>query len=252
VNDATNIPAESSRNDPNAPTVLNYWNYFTEIEEQFQRRRGSLILLSTLDWALVETWREAGIPIEAVLRGIDAAFDKRDAHPVRRQRRVNGLAWCAQAVMEQAESMREASVGTAPRTAAKNDTGRDDGFSRDRILVHLETCATQYVGANLAVLDGIAPRLRELSSQLAAGTLSLEDLERALTMLEEKVFAILLSASPDETLVRIREQSSRELAAYRRKMQSAQISQVERQFLNKRLLESHNLPRLSLFYMAHA
>jgi hypothetical protein len=253
VNDNANIPAESSHGDRGAPAALNYWNYFTEIEEQFQRRRGSLILLSTLDWALIETWREAGVPIEAVLRGIDAAFDKRDAHPLRRQRRVNGLAWCAQAVMEQAESMREASVGAAPATTTgPSDPGRDDGFSRDRILVHLETCATQYSAANLAMLDAIAPRLRELASQLTAGTLSLEDLERALTMLEEKVFAILLSASPDDTLVLIREQSSRELAPYRRKMQSAQIAQVERQFLNKRLLESHNLPRLSLFYMAHA
>ncbi len=78
----------------------NYFNYFTEIEDQFLRRRGSLLLLSTLDWALIETWREAGIPLEAVLRGIDAAFDKYDARKSRaRVRRINGLAYCAQEVM---------------------------------------------------------------------------------------------------------------------------------------------------------
>ena len=54
---------------------MNYFNYFTEIEERFQQRRSSLLMLSTLDWALIETWREAGIPLEAVLRGIDTAFD---------------------------------------------------------------------------------------------------------------------------------------------------------------------------------
>ncbi len=248
--------------------MQNYWNYFTEIEEQFQRRRGSLVLLSTLDWALVETWREAGVPIAAVLRGIDAAFDKRDAHPLRRQKRINGLAWCAQAVMEEAEAMREASVGTAPADgptpgdagnptgAAGNLTGasrkNDDGFSRDRILLHLDNTASIYSAASLPAIAATAPRLSELSAQLAAGNLSLEDLERALTMLEEKIFAILLAASPDDALVRIREQSSSELAPYRRKMQSAQIAQVERQFLNKRLMEAHNLPRLSLFYMAHS
>jgi hypothetical protein len=231
--------------------VLNYWNYFTEIEEQFQRRRGSLVLLSTLDWALVETWREAGVPVEAVLRGIDVAFDKREAHPLRRQSRINGLAWCAQAVMEQAEAMREASVGMAPTAASAPGYPRDDGFSRDRILAHLDHCAALYAGANLPALASVEPRLRELSSQLAAGAMSLEELERALTMLEEKVFAILLAASADDELVKIREQSSRELAPYRRKMQSAQTAQVERQFLNKRLMESHKLPRLSLFYMAH-
>ena len=99
--------------------MRNYFNYFTEIEERFQRRRGAILLLSTLDWALIETWREAGIPLEAVLRGIDAAFDKNEARQKRgRMRRINGLAWCAQAVMEAAEELREASAGTAPSTAA--------------------------------------------------------------------------------------------------------------------------------------
>ncbi len=94
--------------------MRNYFNYFTEIEERFQQRRGALLLLSTLDWALIETWREAGIPLEAALRGIDAAFDKYEARQKRaRMRRVNGLAWCAQAVMEAAEELREASAGTA-------------------------------------------------------------------------------------------------------------------------------------------
>jgi hypothetical protein len=86
--------------------VQNYFNYFTEIEEHFQRRRGSLLLLSTLDWALIETWREAGIPLAAVLQGIDEAFDKYDARKNKaRVRRVNGLAYCAQAVMSAVEAM---------------------------------------------------------------------------------------------------------------------------------------------------
>ena len=59
----------------------NYFNYFTEIEEHFQRRRGR-IYLSPLDWALIETWKDASVPLQAVLRGIDAAFDKYDEKTV--------------------------------------------------------------------------------------------------------------------------------------------------------------------------
>ena len=71
--------------------MRNYFNYFTEIEERFQQRRGTILLLSTLDWALIEMWREAGIPLEAVLRGIDAAFDKYEARQKQaRMQRVNG------------------------------------------------------------------------------------------------------------------------------------------------------------------
>ena len=97
--------------------MQNYFNYFTEIEERFQQRRGSLLMLSTLDWALIETWREAGVPLEAVLRGIDDAFDKHDAKALRsprKSRKVNGLAWCAQSVMEAVEQAVEASIGAAP------------------------------------------------------------------------------------------------------------------------------------------
>ena len=111
----------------------NYFNYFTEIEERFQHRRGSLLMLSTLDWALIETWREAGIPLEAVLRGIDDAFDKHDAKSLRsprKIRKVNGLAWCAQSVMEAVEQAMEASIGAA---SAAGDNSVESGFESERV-----------------------------------------------------------------------------------------------------------------------
>ncbi|MFZ3211639.1 MAG: hypothetical protein WA188_08995, partial [Terriglobales bacterium] len=95
----------------------NYFNYFTEIEEHFQRRRGTVLLLSTLDWALIETWKGAGIPLEAVLRGIDATFESYERRPRKAQRKVNGLAFCSQEVLAAAEDMKEAAVGVAsPQT----------------------------------------------------------------------------------------------------------------------------------------
>ena len=97
---------------------MNYFNYFTEIETRFQQRRGSLLMLSTLDWALIETWREAGVPLEAVLRGIDAAFDNRDSRPPlrgnRRQRKINGLAWCCRLSSKQSSSPKR--PPSAPRS----------------------------------------------------------------------------------------------------------------------------------------
>src|SRR3984957_13754574 len=118
--------------------MQNYFNYFTEIEERFQQRRGSLLMLSTLDWALIETWREANIPLEAVLRGIDNAFDKHDAKALRatsRTRKVNGLAWCAQTAMEAVEQAMEATVGAAPNHAA---LAAESGFETERVARYLE------------------------------------------------------------------------------------------------------------------
>jgi hypothetical protein len=233
----------------------NYFNYFTEVEERFQQRRGSLLMLSTLDWALIETWREAGIPLEAVLRGIDNAFDKHDEKARRaagRVRKVNGLAWCAQSVMEATEQAMEASIGTAPAVDA---TSPESGFETERVATYLEENARAISTARLpSPADEVGQEIVGRLQALALGVrsepaMALEELDRTLTVLEEKLFAALLTAASEEDLTALREQAVRELAPYRGKMQAVQIKQVQQQFLQKKLLESHRLPRLSLFYM---
>ena len=235
--------------------MQNYFNYFTEIEERFQQRRGSLLMLSTLDWALIETWREAGVPLEAVLHGIDSAFDKHAAKAARataRSRKVNGLGWCAQAVMEAVEQAKEAATGAANASSIEQ---QDSGFEAVRIARYLITSAQTLEDARLpppadTTAAEVAMRLRELSGSLAP-TNSLEDLDRTLCVFEEKLFAALFTVSQEDKLVALREQAARELAPYRSKMQAVQIKQVQQQFLQKKLLELHKLPRLSLFYMGH-
>jgi hypothetical protein len=235
--------------------VRNYFNYFTEIEERFQLRRGALLLLSTLDWALIETWRDAGIPLEAVLRGIDAAFDKYEARKMRgRMRRINGLAWCAQAVMEAAEELREASAGTVHLS----NESRESGFEQERVSAHLETAANALDAAAIApeACRATAARLRELAAEVrtapeeSAPAQELETLERTLTVLEEKLFAALTAAAPDALLVGLKEHAAHELAPYRSRMGAVQLRQVEHQFVTKQLLVHYGLPRLSLFYMS--
>jgi hypothetical protein len=235
--------------------MQNYFNYFTEIEERFQQRRGSLLMLSTLDWALIETWREAGVPLDAVLRGIDSAFDKHDAKAMRvkgKTRKVNVLAWCAQSVMEAVEQTMEASVGAAAGVDLV-----ESGFEAERVSLYLEHNAAQIEAAALRSPTDesaaeISARLRALAVGLRAEPAqSLEELDRTLSVLEEKLFAALLTAAPEHELVALREQAARELAPYRGKMQAVQIKQVQQQFLQKRILEARKLPRLSLFYMSH-
>ena len=233
----------------------NYFNYFTEIEEHFQRRRGR-IHLSPLDWALIETWKDASIPLEAVLRGIDAAFDKYERRPSKSQK-VNSLAYCAQAVLVAAEEMKEAAVGAAQ---AEPTGGRPKGFQTSEITAFLRINAEQLEVAQLPEAKGIsatplaretANTLREIAADLegAKAAPRLEDVERRLTVAEEKLLAVLLAATPDEQIVAVRAEADRELAPYRRKMPSAQIEQLLKQYLHKRLLEKYGLPRLSLFYM---
>jgi hypothetical protein len=235
--------------------VENYFNYFTEIEEHFQRRRGR-IQLSPLDWALIETWKDAGVPLEAALRGVDAAFDKYEQRPSKSQK-INSLAYCAQAVLTAAEEMKEAAVGA---TSPDSQSHRASGFQASEISAFLRRNAEQLDHAKLPEARGInatplaretAGTLREIATELDANKSlpRLEDLERRLTVAEEKLFAVLLAATPDELIVGVRAEADRELAPYRRKMPSTQIEQLQKQFVHKRLLEKYGIPRLSLFYM---
>lgn len=237
--------------------MQNYFNYFTEIEERFQQRRGSLLMLSTLDWALIETWREAGLPLDAVLRGIDTAFDKYDAKLLRgkaQSKKINGLAWCAQSVMEAVEQANQASVGAAQEPPGAQP---ESGFEMERVSAYLRQNAAMLREVQREGLAGkavaeVAGRLIELAAELTGDAApSLEDLDRTLTVLEEKLFAALMMAASEAELVALREQAARELAPYRGKMQAVQIKQVQQQFLQKKLLEARKLPRLSLFYMSH-
>jgi hypothetical protein len=240
-------------------TELNYFNYFTEIEEYFWQKRGAHILVSPLDWAIVETWQKAGIPLSAVLNGIDRAFESyARSRRAAGGRQLKSLAYCVDAVLEAAEEEKETAAGTGP--VATPEKKAEETFSRDALRGFIQRNVERLTSASVTALAArpeLASRMEESRARLAElltlvdspGTLDLEDLERRLTVLEEKLTAALTSGAPEEFLLEIRREMDHQLAPYRRKMSSAQLAQLERQYMQKRLWERYNLPRLSLFYL---
>src|SRR5271156_6612129 len=238
----------------------NYFNYFTEIEEHFWRRRGAHLLVSPLDWAVMETWQKAGVPLNAALKGIDRAFES-----YQRSRRCAGkllksLAYCTDAVLEAAEEAQEAAAGAQPSANGKAKSAVEP-FPREDLNSYLVKNAAAYRKA----ADSLAASRPALAAFLKAiadscdstfalldtpGQLDLEDLERRLTVLDEKVHATLLTHAPENLLLNIRREVDSQLALYRRKMKADQLALVEKQYLQKRLLDEYKLPRLSLFYLS--
>ena len=217
----------------------NYFNYFTEVEEHFQRARGTaLFLMSPLDWALIESWKNAGVPLTAVLRGIDAAFEKWRGRKSRTQM-VNSLAFCAQAVLTEAQIM-AGSGQSAPRSPAPAP------FSAAELEGYL---AGNAVAVSAAGFPEIAAALEKLAGEAEQHLADLEQLEQRLTALEEKLIATLKSAQSEEQLFTARRELDAQLRPYRGKMSAEQLAMLERQYLERRLLEQSRLPRLSLFYM---
>jgi hypothetical protein len=237
---------------------FNYFNYFTEIEEYFWRKRGAHLLVSPLDWAIVETWQSAGIPLDAVLRGIDSAFESYQRSRRGAGRPLKSLAYCVDAVLDAATEKLESSAGAGPQP--KRSTKQAEPFSREELRA--------FLGRNIDKLEQAAQRLDPADAELvrriaqARATLSdlvplvdspadldLENLERCLSAVEHKLTAALLAAADQQILVSIQTDLDRQLSPYRRRMSAEQLGQLERQYTQKRLLEQFGLPRLSLFYL---
>ena len=241
----------------------NYFNYFTEIEEYFWKKRGAHLLVSPLDWAIMETWQKAGIPLDAALKGIDRAFES-----YQRSRRgglgkpLKSLAYCTDAVLEAAEEQQEAAAGSGPSGARSARAAPKEMSSREEIKT--------YFGRNLDRIRAVAEkpgvgskglefssRLRQIAKSLESsmvlldspGAVDLEDLERRLTILDDKQQALMAAHISEERMLQLRREMDGQLAAYRKRMKAEQLALVERQYIQKRLLEEFGLPRLSLFYL---
>jgi hypothetical protein len=235
----------------------NYFNYYTEIEEHFWKKRGAHLLVSPLDWAIVETWQKAGVPLEAALKGIDRAFESYQRSRRGAGKPLKSLAYCTDAVLEAAEEQQEAAAGAQPAQGFQ----AKEPYSRPELQAYLKRngellrkAADQQAAAHADLAEFLLEAAVKLASAEtlleAPGTLDLEDLERRLTILDEKIHAALLTHATEELLLKIRREVDSQLTTYRRKMKAEQLALVEKQYSQKRLLDEYRLPRLSLYYFS--
>jgi hypothetical protein len=242
-------------------SAFEYFNYFTQIEEYFWTKRGAHLLVSPLDWAILETWQQAGIPAATVMKGIDRAFESyQRSKRGQSGRQMKSLGYCVEAVLDLAEEEKEAAAGAGPSAGAASVRKADDSFSRDDLRTYflrngerLASVATSMAAERPDLAAKIAEARESLASILvileSPAATDLEDLERRLTVIEEKLTASMSSHAPEDLMLGIRRELDRQLAPYRSKMSADQLAALERRYTQKRLFEAHSLPRLSLFYL---
>jgi hypothetical protein len=249
---------------------LNYFNYFTEVEEEFVRRRGKPLMVSPLDWALIESWKNAGIPLHIVLRAINKSFDAYDARP-RKYRKVNSVFYCQQEVEASFAEYRLAQVGGGPTSETKpaSDTAATapggcpavEPFPKPLLIEFLSRSDTELrAAATVASESGrgeienainrARARLHEIIGEVeAAEKVNAETIERDLDAIDRLLLGGVRRQAGDEGTARLREEAETQLKAYRKKMDKAIYEQTLENFVARRLRESNGLPRLSLFYL---
>ena len=250
---------------------LNYFDYFTEIEDTFIRRRGKHLLLSPLDWALMQSWQELGVPLHVALRGIEQAFDSFEAKP--RRRSVKSLLYCQEEVEAQFAEWRESQLGAAiEKDVNVEDHNAEDKkepetkdarlpFPRAAIQEHLtravkelsDICAVRKQRREDEFCEALTraiSRLEELENDFAKSSRpDAEKLEASLASLEELIDTALRASLAPAELTAAQHETETQLRPYRNRMERATYDQTFDNLLLKRLREQHNVPRLSLFYL---
>ena len=235
---------------------MNYFNYFTEIEDTFVRRRGKHLFLSPMDWALMETWKEQGIPLHIVLRGIEKSFDSFESRP--RKRTVKSLLYCQEEVEAQYAEWNEARVGAS---SANDLASEKTPFSLDAISEHLQRSRDSLLEAAATRRDKheddlseamtrAAMLLNDIEQDLAAGaTLDTRKLEDSLGGLERLLNNSMFAVATTDELEAQKTAVKDQLKPYRNHMETSVYNQTFNNLLLKRLREQFAVPRLSLFYV---
>lgn len=237
---------------------MNYYNYFTEIEETFVRRRGKNLLLSPLDWALIESWQEREVPLHIVLRGIERVFDTIDKQP-NRKRSVKSLFYCKEEIEAQftewletqvGKSSQDAEAGSRESANGEEISAKNELFSRSAVDEHLQDVSAQLAaalaraesGAWRETLERVLARLEEIGAKYE----SAEKLEESLEKLDALVDEALLKTSETEEL---QKETAKQMASYKNKMEADVFRRTLDLMVVKKLRETADVPRLSLFYL---
>lgn len=224
---------------------VNYFNYYTEIEDAFIRRRGKHLLLSPIDWALIEAWQERGIPLHIVLRAIESVFDIFDKQPAG-TRSIKSLFYCREEVEIQHSEWLRSQTGIGGAEAAEETQEFDVELVRRHIAASIEKLQqvaavpfAEDIGRAVARLDQLS---RDLTDDASVADATLSDIEQ---LLERS----MLSNWDKVHLKHLEKLTADELRQYKAEMGSEAYKNTFELMLLKRLREEAGIPRLGLYYL---
>lgn len=225
---------------------LNYFNYFTEIEDTFIRRRGKNLFLSPIDWAMIESWQERGIPMHIVIRSIESVFDIYDKQPPG-TRSIKSLIYCREEVEVQYAEWSRSQIGKSLETG---DEGREAEFSIDQIAAHI-TRSVEELNAitNDELKEDISRAVARLDELKANLTDNFESIDGTLSDIEKLLERSMLTNWDKQHLKLLEKETANQLKVYKAEMEPEAYKNTLDLMLLKRLREEAGIPRLGLFYL---
>ncbi len=243
---------------------MNYYNYFTEIEEHFVKRRGKHLLISPMDWALIASWRDTGIPLQVALRGIDIAMEGFQAKKRRGSSKVNSLCYCHDSVMEEYAAYLESHVGESSAhtqtSSAGQEAGADDknvpetesvlSFLAERIGEIKALSAKQYPESTLEGIHRVLARIEEIVHNLETGNqVDTETLERDLRITDDLLIEALQRGLSPELNVEWEKEAKKELKVYKKRLPKETYEKIRDNFVRDKIRREFSVGELSIFQL---
>ncbi len=222
----------------------NYFNYFTEIEEYFVRKRGRNLLVSPLDWCLIELWKENGVPLHVVLRGIDRSFESASRHARKSPRTLH---YCHPAVMEAFDEYQEARVGSH---GEEEEPAAEPEVPRERLVEFLDSLCRRLAEHDSGVSDRAVKRLEAVKAEIrAAHVVKLETVDGELGEIRRALISELSQTLSSERLAELRKEARRETRSYKKRLASEMYERLLEKHLEAKLAELFELPEFSLIHL---
>lgn len=222
---------------------LNHFDYFTEIEETFVRLRGRQMIISPIDWALIDQWKDRGIPLHIVLRAIETVFRAYHQRSGNKQA-VNSLAYCRPEVESQFAAWQTSQVG---KSATSNDAPQT--ITRETAAAHIKNVIAALRAVEMPELqDGIIYTLGLLDALESSLPDDIEAIDSALVAVEDYLATAMLDGWPADDLDRLKKEIAAQLDGY------GPSDEQDRQrtfdlMLLKQMRDIAGVPRLSLFFL---
>jgi hypothetical protein len=242
--------------------MMNYYNYFTEIEEHFVRRRGKHLLISPMDWGLIAAWRDAGVPLHVALRGIDIAMDGFLARQRPSSARVNSLCYCHDSVMTEFASHLESRIGESsadnPDASANEESVPDskEGPELAQVLAFISArigeikavAAKQYSGDAPEGIERVISRLEEVMHNLQSGSrFDSEAIERDFALIDQLLAAELGASISPEQSDEWEKEAKKELKVYKKRLPKETYAKIHENFVRDKIHKKFGIGELSLF-----
>jgi len=224
---------------------LNYYNYFTEIEDTFIRRRGKNLFLSPLDWALIEAWQERGIPLHIVIRSIESVFDVFDKQPAG-TRSIKSLFYCREEIEAQYAEWARSQAGRTEDNAPAGEAM----FSAEQIAAHIDE-AIEKLSRNTVdeLREDVERSISRLAELRASLTDNFEAIDGTLSDIEKLLDRAMLSNWDRVHLKVLEKEVAGQLREYKASMEAGAYANMFEMMMLKRLREEADIPRLGLFYL---